>query len=74
MEGHFINLGAKALGIPIVEADYLSDTAIDPQLLKEFARLGRDTFIKQITKTMGRKGVFGVHAATAGVLCAIAGV
>jgi len=74
MEGHFINLGAKVFDIPIAEADYLSDVAIDPQLLMEFARLGRDTFIKQITKTMGRKGVFGVHAATAGVLCAIAGV
>lgn len=58
--------------LDIFEADYLSDHAFSRKILKAFREMGREDLFDQITKTLDRRGVFGVHAATAAVLNALA--
>jgi hypothetical protein len=72
MEGGHMREGARAAGLDVFEVDYLSDHAFSTRILKLFTALGREALFDQITKTLDRRGVFGVHAATAAILLALA--
>lgn len=72
MEGEHMREGARAAGLDVFEVDYLSDHAFSTRILKLFTAFGREALFDQITKTLDRRGVFGVHAATAAVLLALA--
>lgn len=60
------------LGLLLFEVDYISDHAIPNGVIEDGLSSGRKNFFQQITKSLARKGRYGVHAATASVILEIA--